>query len=430
MKRAIVVGSGAGGATVARELQGAFHVTVVEAGNSFQPFAGNLNMIEKLKKGPGLFFNEKQIQWILPTMKIGSSGDGVVLVKGVCQGGSTTLSTGSAVRQDHDLKAIGIDLDAEFEELARELPIHTDHEAKWHAPTREAYEVCQKMGLEPHPTPKMIPGERCTGCGRCTLGCPSGAKWDSRDFLNEAVEKGAEVVSGQAVRQVVIENGRATGVVAVNGRRNHLYRGDLVVLAAGGFGTPVILQQSGIGCQDSLFVDPVLCVATKWEKARQDQELPMPFTVQEEHYMISPYFDFLSFFFNRDWKYPAGDIFSLMIKLADTNSGSVTPKGARKPLLDVDRARLEEGVRRCREILHKLGKGDENTFLGTLNAGHPGGTLPLTEKESRTLHHERLPDNLYVADATLLPNSLGNPPILTILALAKRIGRACVEYAK
>ncbi len=35
-KRAVVVGSGAGGATVARELQGEFDVTVVEAGKDFR----------------------------------------------------------------------------------------------------------------------------------------------------------------------------------------------------------------------------------------------------------------------------------------------------------------------------------------------------------------------------------------------------------
>jgi choline dehydrogenase-like flavoprotein len=49
--------------------------------------------------------------------------------------------------------------------------------------------------------------------------------------------------------------------------------------------------------------------------------------------------------------------------------------------------------------------------------------LPLTAAEAQTLHPGRLPANLYVADATLLPRSLGNPPILTILALAKKVAR-------
>ena len=59
--------------------------------------------------------------------------------------------------------------------------------------------------------------------------------------------------------------------------------------------------------------------------------------------------------------------------------------------------------------------------LGTRNAGHPGGMLPLTENEKASLHHPSLPDNLYVADATILPRSMGNPPMLTIMALAKKI---------
>lgn len=37
------------------------------------------------------------------------------------------------------------------------------------------------------------------------------------------------------------------------------------------------------------------------------------------------------------------------------------------------------------------------------------------------LHSPLLPDNLYVADATILPQALGLPPVLTIMALAKRI---------
>jgi len=37
----------------------------------------------------------------------------------------------------------------------------------------------------------------------------------------------------------------------------------------------------------------------------------MPFAVQREHYILSPYFDYLSFFFNKSWRYPASDTLSL-----------------------------------------------------------------------------------------------------------------------
>jgi choline dehydrogenase-like flavoprotein len=50
MKKAIVVGSGAGGATAAKELQGKFDVTVIEAGSSFHPFRADLTTIEKVKR--------------------------------------------------------------------------------------------------------------------------------------------------------------------------------------------------------------------------------------------------------------------------------------------------------------------------------------------------------------------------------------------
>jgi choline dehydrogenase-like flavoprotein len=428
MKKAIVVGSGAGGAAAAKELQGKFQVTVLEAGNSFHPFYGNLNLIEKVKKA-GLFFNERQIQWIFPSMKIGKTEDGMVLVKGIGQGGTTTLSAGNAVRQDQDLKAMGIDLEPEFQSLAGEIPTYTDHQKKWHPLTQEVYGISQDLHLAPHPTPKMIRRDRCVGCGQCILGCSYGAKWDSRSFLNQALEKGAELVSGCRVRRVQIEKGKATGVIASRGRRTQLYPADLVILAAGGLGTPVILQHSGIDCQPNLFVDPVLCVATRWDRAGQNREMPMPFIIQKEHFIISPYFDFLSFFFNRKWKYPSGDIFSLMIKLADVNTGNISQDQVRKSLAETDKVRLQEGVNICRDIFRRLGKKDSEIFLGTINAGHPGGMLPLTEKESRSFHRSDLPANLYVADASLFPNSLGNPPILTILALAKRISQICREFA-
>jgi ferredoxin len=145
----------------------------------------------------------------------------------------------------------------------------------------------------------MIRRELCSGCGKCVLGCSRRAKWDSRSYLDRAIEKGAELVSACPVGKIAVEKGRAIGVVASNGRRSRLFPADLIVLSAGGLGTPPILQKSGIECQPSLFVDPVLCVAARWEKASQNREIPMPFIVQKEHFIISPYFDFMSFFFNQ-----------------------------------------------------------------------------------------------------------------------------------
>lgn len=425
MKQAIVVGSGAGGATAAKALQGNFAVTVLEAGQEFHPLAQELSTLERLKQ-TGLLFDEREIQLLFPTMRIRKTPD-MILVNGQGLGGTTTICTGNGLRVDHDLQALGINLDAEFAEIAQEIPISTVHQKRWHKHTRRLFAICQELALDPQPTPKMGSYEQCISCGRCVLGCPQGAKWDSRRFLQVAIEHGAALQTGCKVERVMIEQGRATGVVARKGLLRRFYPADLVILAAGGLGTPIILQNSGIACEPRLSVDPVLTVAALWPNALQCKEIEMPFVVQREHFMLSPYFDYLSFFFNKAWRHPAKDILGIMIKLADTNVGSISRRTIEKRLTAEDKHNLGAGVEICQQILHRFGVKEEDVFLGTINAGHPGGMLPLTAAEVESFHPARLPANLYVADATLLPRSLGNPPILTIIALAKRVSQVCTQ---
>ncbi|MCJ7680409.1 MAG: GMC family oxidoreductase N-terminal domain-containing protein [Candidatus Aminicenantes bacterium] len=422
MKKAIVIGSGAAGATVARELQGKFDVTVLEAGKPFRPFPYSLTMLESLRKS-GLFFDEREIRWLFPTMQIRKTSEKMVLVNGIGTGGTTTISTGNALRMDLDLKKLGIDLSDEFDQIIKEIPVSTAHQKHWKKTTRQLFNTCEEMDLNPQPTPKMGNYEHCKHCGRCIFGCPLGVKWDSRQFLQDAVTWGAKLVTGCRVKKIIIENGKAKGVAAGKRFISRFFPADVIILCAGGLGTPVILQNSGIDCQPGLFVDPVLCVATERPRAFQNKEVAMPFVVQQDHFMISPYFDYLSFFFNRDWRKPARNILSLMIKLADSETGDISGKKVNKILSDQDKKHLQQAVDLCSEILGKLGVKKQDLFLGTLNAGHPGGMFPLTEKEAETFHHSALPDNLYIADATLIPKSLGNPPILTIIAIAKRVSQ-------
>jgi len=428
--RAIVVGSGAGGAAAARELQGPYQVTVLEAGREFRRLGLSTRWLERLRNWR-LLVDERIISLAFPAMRIRRSREGLVHVNGLGTGGTTTLSAGNALRMDGPLRELGIDLDREFEELAREVPISAGHGGGWSAETRRLFELCRESGLAPRPAPKMVDLDRCRRCGRCVLGCPHGAKWDSRRFLDDARAGGARLVTGCRVRKVVIRAGRAVGVRARIGARTVFIPADLVVLSAGGLGTPPILERSGIRCEPRLFVDPVLCVAAPWPGSRQHRELPMAFVVQRPGYIISPYFDYLSFLFNRRWRRPADRILTLMIKLADSERGRARGRGGRldKTLTVEDRRRLAEAEALCRNLLVRLGARPEDIFVGTLNAGHPGGMLPLTEADASTLHPDRLPANLYVADATLLPRSQGNPPILTILALARRVARVAAAAA-
>ncbi len=425
MKRAIVIGSGAGGATAAMELQGQYDVTVIEAGGEFAPFRASLSRIEPLRRA-GLLFDARLIRLLFRPMKIRRAEGGMVLVSGRALGGTTTLSCSNALRCDKDLAALGINLDAEFEEIYKQIPVTTGHMQRWGALTRRLYETFQAMGLRPAPLPKLIDLGACTNCGRCIIGCRTGAKWDSRRFLKQAVAAGAQVLTDTRVERILMNGSRASGVVVRDRGGRRAVTGDLIVVAAGGFGTPVILQESGIECPPGLSVDPVLCIAAEYPGANQHAEISMPFASQQDGYILSPYFDYLSFFFRRAWHYPIGNIVSLMVKLADADQGAVTRKRVAKPLTVDDRAALHKATETCIEVLGRAGIDRSRTFLGVMNAGHPGCSLPLTLAEAHTMHSPRLPDNVYVADATILPKSLGNPPILTIVALAKRVSKLLI----
>ncbi len=424
MKRAIVVGSGAGGAVAARRLQSAFDVTILEAGRAFRPLRPDFRLPERLKR-LHLLRDARMAGALLPAMKIRHARDGMVLVTGRGTGGTTTLATGNALRLDSALRRLGVDLDAEFQELGREIPTTSNHRPVWSAPSRRLFEVCEEMRLEPMPLPKMGHQERCRGCGHCVVGCPNGVKWDARIPLRQAQTRGTTLRTGWQVREVVVRDGVANGVVATSrgGLRRRLFQADVVVLSAGGLGTPPILQHSGIRCEPRLFVDPVLCVAARWNGARQDSELSMPFAVRHDTTIVAPYFDHLSYFFDRRWRPGASDIFSIMIKLADEGAGSAGLRGTEKRLTPGDRARLAAAIELCEEMFARLGVRRRDLFMGTLNAGHPGGMLPLTAADAATLHLAALPPNLGVADASLFPESPGGPPILTIMALALAVAR-------
>ena len=415
-KKAIIIGSGAGGAMAARMLASHFEVTVLEAGKAFKPLALPLDKLAMFRK-TGLYFDERMIQLLLPAMRIDKQAE-MVMVYGRGVGGTTTLATGNAVRADEGLKKIGINLDAEFCELHNELPITTDHQRFWSPITKKTFQVMQEMGLDPQPMPKLLRPNDCRLCGHCSIGCPTRAKWDARELLT-----GIDVVTGCKVTRIDIGERRAQRVHAVKGMRHLTFEADIIIVAAGGYGTPDILRASGIDCQPTLFVDPVLCVAAPMEKARQHRQVLMPFVSMRDKYIISPYMDWLSFFFSRSWRKPMDGIVSLMIKLADVEQGDVHHNRMQKVLTPLDHQRLQQGVADCHEILMQLGTRQQDIFLGILNAGHPGGMLPLTSAEAETFHSPLLPDNLYVCDATILPQSLGLPPMLTIMAMAKRIAK-------
>jgi choline dehydrogenase-like flavoprotein len=76
------------------------------------------------------------------------------------------------------------------------------------------------------------------------MGCPEGAKASvDVTHLPLAVSAGAQVISRARVARVTLdERGRANGAVYLREGREHFQAASVVVMAAGGIGTPRVLR--------------------------------------------------------------------------------------------------------------------------------------------------------------------------------------------
>ncbi|NYT18270.1 MAG: GMC family oxidoreductase [Methanobacteriales archaeon] len=425
--RAIVVGTGAGGATAARELQSAgFEVCILESGSSFKPFTRNLSWSEPLRR-LGLLGGEKNFRHLFPAMDIHRSSEDLVLVRGLTTGGSTVLSCGNLVRTDNGLKEIGLDLTPEFQELEDELNPIPIPEDKWRPLTRKMFQSAQDMGLDPKPTPKAVDPQRCTGCGLCELGCRVAARWDSRRFLKEAINRGAILHTRTPVKEIIVAHNMVKGVLARYQGRKTIIKGDVVVLAAGGIGTAQILKNSGLDVKDNLWADIVLTLGGVSKGAHQLEEPPMVWYTKHEDFILSPYLDVLSHFFHKPWRNVSiDDRVGLMIKLADVEEGTVYADGqVEKSLTSIDQIRLDQAIKYASQVMD--GAGVSRPFIqGMYNGGHLGGTVSLKKEDVKNMRPSWLPEGLWVADLSLAPRSQGMPTILLTAALALKVARKII----
>lgn len=422
--KAIVVGSGAGGAIAARKLAtSGFEVTILEAGKPFSPLTHMIHWLSSLR-GSFLLNDENSIEHIFPHYDVTHASQDLHIFRGVTEGGCTSLSCGNMVRAENGLKEIGLDLSKEFEEIENALTINLVPQEKWRPLSRKMFDKAEEIGFSPKPTPKVRTAAKCAGCGYCELGCITGAKWDSRHVYADLLDKGITLLTGHRVNKVIMEKGRAKGVLISHSLTSERINADIVVLSAGGIGTAQILKESGLPARDSLWVDVVLTVGGIAKDARMLSEPPMVWFSKRDHYILSPYLDILSYWFHKPWKnVPIEDRVGMMIKLADTENGTVNKDGTvTKSLTDIDNKRLENAKMEAIEIMEA--SGVKRPFVdGMIHGGHLGGTVPLTREDTETMHPDWLPEDLWVADLSLMPRSQGLPTMLTAAALALRVAK-------
>jgi choline dehydrogenase-like flavoprotein len=393
MKNVIVVGSGAGGATVARELSiKGINVTIIEKG----PYSPTKNAFEHYE----------------------NVDTGVELLKTSCVGGTTLVTAGNAVRTCQEyFKNMGIDLEYEFKQIENEMDVSILPDSHFGKGTKLIMEKAELLDFHVQKMPKFIDPKTCKPCGKCSFGCTRNSKWTSIQYVKDAVDHGAKVVENTKITDLIVDNGAVKGVRS----NDKEFLADTVVVSAGGIETPRILRKAGIDAGNNLFVDTFVTVGGLLKDIEFNVEVQMNALIELDDIILAPHYSTILFDKLQKYKARETDVLGIMVKIADEGSGKVREDYVEKFSTSKDVSLLTRGSAIAGAILKEAGV-DPTTLTSTLARGaHPGGTAAIGEIVDKNLETEI--SGLFVSDASVFPSAPGAPPVLTIVALAKRLGK-------
>jgi choline dehydrogenase-like flavoprotein len=393
MKNVIVVGSGAGGATVTKELASkGINVTLLEKG----PFTKIGNAYEHYD----------------------NADVGVELLQTCCIGGTTTVTAGNAVRTcQEQLKNMGIDLEDDFTAIENEMGVSTLPDTHFGPGTELIMNKAESMGFNVQKMPKFIDPKECKPCGKCAFGCPKNSKWTSKEYVDDAKDHDARIVENTEVTELITVDGEIKGVKCDDKE----FLADIVVISAGGIETPRILRRAGLNAGNNLFVDTFVTVGGVLKDIKFKNEVQMNALIKLDDLIMAPHYSGMLFDKLQNHKARENDILAMMIKIGDEGSGRVREEYIEKYSTAKDVGLLAKGSAAAGAILTEAGV-DPTTLTSTIARGaHPGGTAAIGEIVDKNLETEI--SGLFAADASVFPMAPGAPPVLTIVALARRLGR-------
>ena len=274
-----VVGSGAGGAVVAKELaEGGMSVVVIEEGAYFrrEDYAQGTawGQVQKLYRESGL-----TLAWGEPAVPI---------PLGKAVGGTTVVNSGTCFRTpekvlrewERDWGLEGIDPDTMAPLFQRVEETISVRPVPWEIIGNNARVFdrgVKALGYHGQPLLRNIDG--CRGCGVCSFGCPSDAKQAMHlSYLPRAARAGAMIYARCRARRILAARGQVQGVEAeildgaMDEARGRLtVRAPTVVLAAGAIHTPALLMANGLALESgqvgrNLRVHPAVGVSAAFEE--------------------------------------------------------------------------------------------------------------------------------------------------------------------
>jgi choline dehydrogenase-like flavoprotein len=478
----VIVGTGPGGASVARVLaQAGKRVVLLEEGPAQSRFKPNQahTMRYHMQEG-GMIIAQ------------GSAYLSIAAGRGV--GGSTLINSALSFQPAPDILdhwATLLDdptwgaqaLNPVYDEVAALIGVSDTQ--PWFAGENNRLIVrgIEALGLTGGLAPRSTP--RCVGCGICNYGCPTNGKASMNlTLLPRAVANGARIQADTRVTEVLTEGDRAVGV---RGLARHPDTGEVVgpvevraqrvVLSAGALGTPRLLWHCGLAERlgpvgEGLHVHPGSAVfglcdqeINLWRGATQGAFFHHPDLpgVLPHGFSASPEVCLLAMD-----RVGAGleeglamlpHLAGMVVMISDKGVGRVraTADGradVRYDFAPEDVARIKLGMRETARVMlaggarevfvpvHGVGRHRtaESLYAAlepaeitdfTLYASHPMSTAsmgidPSSSVVSPSGETHGIQD-LYIADASVFPTSLGVNPQLTTLVVGTQIGRRMLE---
>jgi hypothetical protein len=407
---AIVVGSGAAGATIARELsRQKKKVLILERGAN-----------KPLRES---FWGIASIGDEVPV------SEDLKVMRAFTTGGSTSLYF--AVAEPPPLEAfnsLGVDLSRELAEVRKELPVAPLPDELLGAQAIRLRESARGLGYDWQKNMMLIDQSKCSN------GYSYEAKWKARSYVEEAVAAGAALINQAIVQRVLVENNRAVGVEyklpkKTNGSRLHKAYGAKIILAAGALATPMILRNSGMRnvANDGFYLDPgfvymgtvpglkgsdnfVGCMTARLDKdiSLGDANLNRAFY---RLWMLG------TLKFSRLFSYPQS--IAIAVKVKDSMGGELREDGRYyKKISDEDSGKLKRGEEAAIKILENAGA---RRIFRSPPAGNVGGVIRIREHLDARLQTEYA--NLHVCDGSVIPGNIRLSPALTLICLGKYLAR-------
>jgi choline dehydrogenase-like flavoprotein len=254
---AVVVGSGAGGAVIAAKLaEQGLRVVILEAGGYFNE--ADFNQVE--------LWAHQNLYWRGGPQVTADMN--VTLQAGSCLGGGTTINWTTSLRtkdwvreqwaSEHGLTDVATDaFDRHLDAVWERLSVNADC-SELNKPQQAMKRGAEALGWNFATITRNWDRSKHDPAmaGYLGFGDQSGAKQSTlKTYLQDAVDRGARVVTQCWADRIIVENGRAAGVEAVWTDRDDpsrppvkvTVRAPQVVVAAGSLESPGLLLRTGIG---------------------------------------------------------------------------------------------------------------------------------------------------------------------------------------